>query len=102
MSGDGASWFGYFHGKKIDTGKASWTTLIESVAQNYHSRYSFLEFKQKDRGYDEVKVNRQKQLINQFLNLFYERISYTANIEKVSAKVALDDVFCASMKMEMR
>ena len=101
MGNDGASWFGFFHGKKIDTGKASWTTLIESVAQNYHSRYSFLEFKQKDRGYDEVKVTRQKQLVNNFLNLFFERISYNASIDKINAKVALDDVFCASMKMEI-
>ena len=48
MIENGASWFDSIRTGKSDNDNASWMKLIESVAFNYHKKYSFVEFQQKE------------------------------------------------------
>ena len=48
ISSTGANWFGALKGKRIDSYDSAWKALIENVAKQFHSEYSFLEFNQSE------------------------------------------------------
>ena len=105
MGAQGASWFGCFHGKEIDTGKAAWTSLINAVAEYYHATYSFVEFKQDlgkiDEAKEAEKIERHKEIINRFLTTFKNNLKGAPVINHQKNRRAMEDIYCVSLKMEM-
>lgn len=101
MTSRGASWFAGFRDEEIDDSDSSWKTLIESVASNYHSKYSYVEFKEKTYEIDEQTNKENILLIVDFLNTLFTKIkpSFSSlDIEKEN-KNNIDDIYCASLKM---
>lgn len=100
MTKRGASWFAGFRDETIDDSDSSWKTLIENVAQNYHDKYSFVEFKEKTLEINEEDNQKNKEMILTFTKYFFDELtgSTLLDIEKED-KNNIDDIYCASLKM---
>lgn len=99
MLDEGASWFKAFRDGEVDEGNASWLNLIEEVANNYHQKYSFVEFQQKEEEIDEETLRIQKNLINQFVNMFFYNLSSCQIVQ--DDKVKKDNIYGVSLKIEV-
>lgn len=99
MVEDGASWFTSFRNGEIDDGNASWMNLIERVAVNYHKKYSFVEFQQKEEDIDEEVKEVQKEIAARFTKQFLPNLS-DFSIEE-NKNIEKDDIYGVSMKIEI-
>ena len=99
MLNDGASWFKAFRNGEVDEGNASWLNLIEEVANNYHQKFSFVEFQQKEEDIDEETITTQKNIISQFISMFFYNLSSCQIIQ--DDKVKRDNIYGVSLKIEI-
>ena len=102
MTAKGASWFAGFRDETIDDSDSSWKSLLESVAENYHKKYSFVEFKENfiQVSAEEDKDNREKIL--KFIKFFFRDFSSANPLDIVKeSNKNIDDIYCTSLKMAM-
>ena len=99
MLNDGASWFKAFRNGEVDEGNASWLNLIEEVANNYHQKFSFVEFQQREEDIDEETITTQKNIISQFISMFFHNLSSCQIVQ--DDKVKKDNIYGVSLKIEI-
>lgn len=99
MVSDGASWFRAFRNGEVDESNASWLNLIENVAKNYHQKYSFLEFQQKEEDIDSKTIDYQNWLIQKFVDFFYHNLQNCQIVP--NDQVDKDNIYGVSLKIEI-
>lgn len=67
MTDGGATWFHVFRGGEVDSQIAAWHNLIESVAQDYHKKYSLFEFRHTSDKITPEEQQRHHQLIESLI-----------------------------------
>ena len=67
MTDGGATWFHVFRGGEVDSQIAAWHNLIESVAQDYHKKYSLFEFRHTTEKLTPEEQQKNHQLIESLI-----------------------------------
>lgn len=99
INNEGASWFAFFRGAKSESKNAEWLMFVESVKDYFHKNYSLVEYCPRDYKLSPNEIALQKQIIEQFLKLFYK--DYNFEIFQGEEKEGIEDIYGASVRMEL-
>ncbi len=98
----GATWFGAFRGEETEKDDAIWTTFIENVKEEYHKRFSVVEYKQQPptKAEKEQANGIINKFVNDFVDTFYPSFSNKVEVH-LSPKGGEEDIYGVAFRMEL-
>lgn len=97
----GASWFSTLRGDKTEKDSAVWTSFMETVKEEYHKRFSVVEYKQQPPSKAETERARKEitEFVNRFVKTFYPVL--TTNLDIRMQENGEEDVYGVSLRLEL-
>ena len=103
MNSEGANWFDTLRTNTTITSSDSiWKELIKNVADQFHSKYAFFEFKQSENTYEktnEINNNNRKNKIHNILNIL--NFNYNTYNVVEESNDSYSDVYGVILKLEI-
>lgn len=99
---DGASWFKGLRDNKVENDEAIWTTLIESISEAYHERYSVVEYDKQYKTDAEKTKDYEKcvKVASEFVKIFYSQFDGGIQVKPSNAE-EIEDIYGVSMRIEL-
>ena len=99
---DGATWFKGLRGEQVDNEEAIWTTFIETVGIDYHSRYSLVEYSKQSKTQEEKEELYSKciDIAGKFVKTFYPQFDGVIDVKPTTEEIA-EDIYGVSMRIEL-
>lgn len=94
----GASWFSVFRGERVDDSNSAWIELIENVAKDYRTNYSFIEFKQEK---DASQKKEDHRLVQRLFDKVLSQIYVGCTLSEEACAPEVVNIFGLSMKLEL-
>ena len=100
---DGATWFRPLRGVSAEDDNAIWASFRETVKDEYHKRFSVMEYERRRPGEAEWKraEGQIRWLSDEFTRLFYPDFYRRTEVRPIAEQDTSEEVFGVAMRIEL-